>query len=309
MDINNEKESSTSLDQDIDNYDETINEPQFLLQIVGLTQATVIHYPSYTLPEPVVLDLYSSELNDIILGYSPSGDCDGILTPSTEVYVMKSLTTGAHAHAQDNTSTTPHVQCSHNVFLAIVNEIYRQEHHEQIMCVYPKIANEIVENAIEKNYIYILQNVKQLKRHVPIALLDKVNSNFDFCGICDDDVPFLMKVTNVTDAKYKGSEETDEYESKVAYYPGRNTIESAERMKMLTDLITIKRESIIRGILCFVIERTDVEYFQINANDQVYTNLIKEALAVGIVIITIMVNWNTDGVAYFIKDDTPILDF
>ena len=59
--------------------------------------------------------------------------------------------------------------------------------------------------------------------------------------------------------------------------------------------------------MCYVIQRTDVSSFQPSIIDPEYRAAVKNAIDIGVEIITMVVHWTTDGEAYFIRDDLPIL--
>jgi DNA-binding sugar fermentation-stimulating protein len=61
--------------------------------------------------------------------------------------------------------------------------------------------------------------------------------------------------------------------------------------------------------MCYVIQRTDVNRFQVSVIDQIYRKAVKDAIDAGVEIITIVVEWTRDGKAYFIRDDLPITSF
>jgi DNA-binding sugar fermentation-stimulating protein len=61
--------------------------------------------------------------------------------------------------------------------------------------------------------------------------------------------------------------------------------------------------------MCYVIQRTDVNRFQPSIIDPEYRNAVKTAIDSGVEIITLVVKWNREGEAYFIRDDLPITEF
>ena len=60
--------------------------------------------------------------------------------------------------------------------------------------------------------------------------------------------------------------------------------------------------------MCYVIQRTDVNRFQPSIIDPEYRNAFKESVEAGVEIITMVVSWNRNGEATFIRDDLPISD-
>ena len=293
-------------DVDDDNYEEI--EPQFLLQLVGLSTGRIICRPSAVLHSHSVADVLCDQVHPTqpIQCYSSLQDCSGLVQDGMEVFV---------AYTSDKKDIHP--KCSHIIYLSV----FQEGPNEQIIAVYPKVAHELVECALEKNYITVLKNMKQFKRDIPMFVEDKINTRFDFCGICEDDIPFLIKVTNVPFADYsdlpvkerkKKDYSRKNKDSKIALYPDfnhRKSIIDAETMKCIQDMTTIKRESVIRCILCYVVQRTDTDRFQPSAHDEAYRVVLREAVEAGIIIMPIMVSWTRDGKAYFIRDDLPVIKF
>ena len=81
---------------------------------------------------------------------------------------------------------------------------------------------------------------------------------------------------------------------------------SPRALKHLTEMTLIKKESKTRCIMCYVIQRTDINRFQASDIDPIYKQALKTGVDNGIEIITIVVQWNKDGTANFIRDDIPI---
>ena len=62
----------------------------------------------------------------------------------------------------------------------------------------------------------------------------------------------------------------------------------------------------MRCIMCYVIQRTDVNRFQPSVIDPEYREAFLKALEAGVEIITMVISWTKEGEAYFVKDDLPI---
>ena len=58
--------------------------------------------------------------------------------------------------------------------------------------------------------------------------------------------------------------------------------------------------------MCYVIQRNDVDRFQPSIIDPEYREAVKDAIDAGVEIITMVVQWNRNGEAYFIRDDLPV---
>ena len=99
--------------------------------------------------------------------------------------------------------------------------------------------------------------------------------------------------------------------SKVSYFPDgyrkktTDTI-SPRALKHINELALIKRMSKTRCIMCYVIQRTDVDRFQPSIIDPEYKKAFIKAVNSGVEIITMVVQWTREGEAYFIKDNLHI---
>ena len=176
-------------------------------------------------------------------------------------------------------------------------------------------------NILLHSQIFIGVNVQWYRKYV---VKNKINSRFDFTGIDENGLPFIMEVKNVPLADYedlpkgKKTEQKDykdyAFDSKIAYFPDGYRKTSSEpvsprALKHIKELTLIKLESNIRCIMCYVIQRADVNRFQPSVIDLEYRQALKEAIEIGVEIITLVVSWNRDGEAYFIRDDLPITPF
>jgi DNA-binding sugar fermentation-stimulating protein len=140
-------------------------------------------------------------------------------------------------------------------------------------------------------------------------------------GIDENDIPFIMEVKNVPLADYEDVSIKERQKmnfderpsnSKVAYFPDgyrkkqSDTI-SPRALKHIKELSIIKNESKTRCIMCYVIQRTDVNRFQPSVIDPEYRNAFCKAIKVGVEVITMVIQWNRNGEAYFITDNLPIV--
>jgi len=94
----------------------------------------------------------------------------------------------------------------------------------------------------------------------------------------------------------------------VAYFPDGYRKKSTDpvsprALKHINELALIKSMSKTRCIMCYVIQRTDVDRFQPSVIDPQYREAFKNAVNSGVEIITMVVQWTREGEAYFIKDD------
>jgi DNA-binding sugar fermentation-stimulating protein len=211
------------------------------------------------------------------------------------------------------------LHCEYRVYLSII----RERGNEMIVGIHPKLAEELAESALKNNILSRLQKVRSYKRETTICVEGKVDSRFDFSGIDCNGIPFIMEVKNVPLADYEDITAKDrkkkcyddrEYNSKVAYFPDgyrkkSNDPVSPRALKHIRELTLIKKESKTRCIMCYVIQRTDVECFQPSIIDPEYREAVKQGIEAGVEIITMIVKWTREGEAYFIRDDLPITPF
>ena len=267
--------------------------------------------PSAKCKTPYVADILDESGNSI-MGHTASLGCCGLAD------------TGATILMNQNPIEPKKKQsvCSHKVQLSI----FKEHGSEIIIGINPKLAEELVESCIKNNVFYILQNVKSWKRETAIYVEGKVDSRFDFTGIDSNGLPFIMEVKNVPLADYEDISAKDrkklpaniyeerEFDSKVAYFPDgyrkkSNDPVSPRALKHIKELTLIKKVSKTRCIMCYVIQRTDVDRFQPSIIDPEYREAVKDAIVVGVEIITLVVKWTREGVAYFVRDDLPITPF
>jgi len=280
----------------------------FMLKIDNLIEGTVCKRPSAYIKTPYVADIIPLGKDDSILGHTASLGCCGLADVGATV-LMAPVT---------SKKNDDKLHCEYRVYLSIIKE----REKETIVGIHPKLAEELVESAIKNNLLSSLQNVLTYKRETPIYVAGKVDSRFDFTGIDCNDIPFILEVKNVPLADYEDITAKDrkkraslyddrEIDSKVAYFPDgyrkktEDTV-SPRALKHIKELTLIKRESKTRCIMCYVIQRTDVESFQPSIIDPEYRDAFYTAMNAGVEIITLVVGWTREGTAYFIKDNLKI---
>lgn len=281
-----------------------------LLQIDGLLEATICKRPSKVIKSPYVADAIIIDTNEEIIAHTAALGCCGLADIGATVLLSP---------MPKNKSCSKTQKCSHRVFLSI----FREKNEEIIIGIHPKLAEELAENALKGNFLSNLKNIKRYKRETCIYVENKVDSRFDFAGIDENNIPFIMEIKNVPLADYeditsknrknKNYDDCD-FNTKVAYFPDgyrKKTTDtvSPRALKHVKELTLIKKESKTRCILCFVIQRTDVNRFQPSIIDPEYRNAVKEAIDAGVEILTLVVKWTKNGEAYFVRDDLPITSF
>ena len=278
-----------------------------LLKINNLVEGEIIKRPSKYIKSPYVADIKICSSDDLILGHTASLGCCGLADVGS--YVLMSPV----SKKKNNTNK---ISCEYRVYLSVI----REKGSEIIVGIYPKLAEELTEIAIKNNLLSKLQNIKTYKKETTIFVPNLVDSRFDFSGIDENGIPFILEVKNVPLADYEDLAAKDrkkmcfdnrDINSKVSYFPDgyrkktTDTI-SPRALKHINELALIKRMSKTRCIMCYVIQRTDVDRFQPSIIDPEYKKAFIKAVNSGVEIITMVVQWTREGEAYFIKDNLHI---
>jgi DNA-binding sugar fermentation-stimulating protein len=295
---------------------DNIANSNLLLKIDNLIEGIVIKRPSKIIKTPYVADIQIQndiEINREILGHTASLGCCGLADAGARVLIAPVPKTKQHKKDEEK------IKCEYRVYLSIFTE----KGCEIIIGIYPKLAENIVESALNKNLFTNLRNIRSYRRETAIYVENKVDSRFDFSGIDENGISFLMEVKNVPLADYeditakdrkKKCYDNEEIDSKVAYFPdgyrkkSTDTV-SPRALKHIKELTLIKSESKTRCIMCYVVQRTDANRFQPSIIDPEYREAVKNALDVGVEIIVMVVRWTREGEAYFVRDDLPITSF
>ena len=288
-----------------------------LLQLTNLFQGTVVKRPSAIIKTPYVADVLLSN-QDKIIAHSLSLGCCGLADATAQV-LLEDLT----SVQKEKTNKTPEkAKCSHRIHLSI----YQEQDRQVIIGINPKLAEILVEKALDQNILHRLKNIKSYKREVAMYIPGKVDSRFDFTGVDQNGIPFIMEIKNVPLADYEDVCSKDrklldftgrEFSSKVAYFPDGYRKKSTDpisprALKHVQELTWIKKEDPrIRCILCFVIQRHDVNRFTPSIIDPIYREAIRVAMDAGVEIIPLVIKWERVGAscyeARFVCDDLPIV--
>jgi DNA-binding sugar fermentation-stimulating protein len=294
---------------------------KILMKLDDLIEGTIIKRPSKIIKSPYVADIIPTSLdsdnqNEEILGHTASLGCCGLADAGASILMSK-----IHSKVMKKTKDTKEkAKCSYRVYLSCF--IDKERNQQTIVGIQPKLAEDLTEQALTKNYLSKLQNIKSYKRETVIYVEDKVDSRFDFSGIDENGLPFIMEVKNVPLADFEDITAVErkkrnyadrDFGSKVAYFPdgyrkkSTDTV-SPRALKHIRELTLIKKESKTRCIMCYVIQRTDVERFTISVIDPEYREAVRVAIENGVEIITMVIEWTRDGEAYFVKDDLTLVD-
>jgi DNA-binding sugar fermentation-stimulating protein len=274
-----------------------------ILKLDNLIEGTIMKRPSKYIKTPYVADIKINDIEEIILGHTASLGCCGLADVGASI-LMSPINKNKNSNK---------LHCEYRVYLSVIKERGK----EIIVGINPKLAEDLTESAIKNNLLSKLLNTKSYKRETKLYVPGLVDSRFDFTGIDENGIPFIMEVKNVPLADYEDVTSKDrkkmefedrELNSKVAYFPDgyrKKTTDpvSPRALKHINELALIKRMSKTRCIMCYVIQRTDVNRFQPSIIDHEYRHAFVKAVNSGVEIITMVVEWTKNGEAYFIKDD------
>jgi len=279
------------------------------MKLNNLIEGEIIKRPSKYIKTPYVADIEICSDSTTILGHTASLGCCGLSDVGARVLMSPVPKT-------KNNTNNDKLHCEYRVYLSVI----RENNSEMIIGIFPKLAEELTESALKNNLLSRLCNVRTYKKETNIYVPGLVDSRFDFSGIDENGVPFIMEVKNVPLADYEDVSAKDrkklsfvdrDINSKVAYFPDGYRKKSTDpvsprALKHINELALIKRMSKTRCIMCYVIQRTDVDRFQPSVIDPEYREAFKQAIISGVEIITMVVQWTREGEAYFIKDDLHI---
>jgi len=284
-----------------------------LHKLNDLVLVKVISRPSKLCKTPYVADI---ELKDgsIAQAHCASLGCCGLCEKDCYVYASP---------IKSNCAQSKSKICSYKIYLAnfceekIINGQIIS--NKQLIGIDPKLAETLVENALVKNYLKTLINIKSYKREV--SLLD---SRFDFVGIDENGKYFVLEVKNVPLADYADVSSSDRKKmikhgdfaniainQKVSYFPDgyrkkKDAVVSERALKHINELSEITQSKITRPIICFVVQRTDVSSFQASVLDPIYKEAFNDAIKQGVEVIVLVVSWNAEGDATFVSCDLPV---
>jgi DNA-binding sugar fermentation-stimulating protein len=292
---------------------------KMLMKINNLVEGQVAKRPSKVIKSPYVADVLYDD--NEILAHSASLGCCGLADVGATILMTKqenkNKTNKKNKQEGEVQIEEKNKKCEYRIYLSVKME----KGHEQIIGIYPKLAEQLVENALKNNYLSKLKNVQEYRRETAMFIDGVVDSRFDFSGIDENGMRFIMEVKNVPLADYEDvnikerkTKNYDNYDvnSKIAYFPDgyrkkTNDTISPRALKHIKELTALKNMyENTRCLMCYVIQRTDVTSFQPSVIDPEYREAFYEATRNGVEIITLVVGWNRNGEALFVRDDLPI---
>ena len=284
-----------------------------LHKLNDLTLVKVVARPSKICKSPYVADIELSN-GSIVQAHCASLGCCGLCEKESFVYASP---------INSNCVLSKSKICTYKIYLANFHEekVYLDKNYinNQLIGIDPKLAETLVEKALTNNFLTSLQNIKKYKREVKL-----MNSRFDFAGIDENGKYFVLEVKNVPLADYADISSSDRKKmikncintnihinNKISYFPDgyrkkKGAVVSERALKHINELAEITYSKLIRPIICFVIQRTDVSSFQASVLDPTYKSAFNEAIKKGVEIIVLVVSWNEQGEAAFIRCDLPV---
>lgn len=278
-----------------------------LHQLPPLQLGEIISRPSKICKTPYVADVTCSNFEDPLMVHTPSLGCCGMVEKSSQI-LMSTI-----QNVRPRPDGKP--RCSHRAELAYFDE--REE--KQIVAVNPALAEYVAESAL---YLNCINNLTLKDPYSYSRQTTYMNSRFDFSGTCKDGREFILEIKNVPQAdyvdvqkkerkKYNDYADSCERDQKVAYFPDgfrkvKTDVVSPRALKHVQELEEIVKTTNIRTILCFVVQRADVNRFQPSVLDPIYRKALQKAWMNGVEITTIQVNWKRNGACEFVRNDLPI---
>ena len=228
---------------------------QVLIKLDNLIEGQVIKRPSKYIKTPYVADILCND--EEVLGHTASLGCCGLADVNASVLISLS------PNSKSKPKNKANMKCTHTVYLSVL----REREYEQIIGIHPKLAETLTEAALNANLLTKLQNIKRYRRETAVYVKDKIDSRFDFTGIDQNCIPFIMEVKNVPLADYENvsfKERTKmnfndrDFNSKVSYFPYNYNKKPSEpvsprALKHIRELTLIKKETLIKKCIDYSI--------------------------------------------------------
>lgn len=251
-----------------------------LYSITNLVQARIVARPSKLIKSPYVADMTLNDTTTSALGHTAGLGCGGLANAGACVLAMP----------------TPGNKCDYRILLSrtysthIPTPIY--------VGIYPKLAEDLVANALTLNCIPTLQNTSAVRRETAIHIDGEVHSRFDFSGVDETGRGFVLEVKSVPLAHDVIENINGAITNTVrAYFPDgyrkhKTDTVSERALKHVRELQRVFELQRQRAILCFVVQRDDVYGFETAPTDPQYRDAVREAHKNGVEIIVLHVKWD-----------------
>ncbi len=264
-------------------------------QLNNLVPATVIKRPSALIKTPYVSDIQLTDDIEPHLGHSLSLGCCGLCDTGAQIYITQIL------------NYKPGLHCDYTVQLSRTRD-------NILVGINPRIAEHIVENCLKLREP--INNIATYKREYTVnkELLGTEKAvRFDFGGTLENGAPFYLEVKNVPLATNKTAYFPQGPQSRRASSADGFRIKPTERtegstaretkvsldtvspraLKHIQELMHIKvNNPLARCIICYVIQRGDVDHFEISKKDPEYRDAVFKAIDAGVEALAIVVNWS-----------------
>jgi len=164
-----------------------------MLQLEELIEGVVVKRPSKFIKTPYVADVLINENAEFerkeVIAHSASLGCCGLADANATILMCKMPPTKGKV-----------LKCSHRIYLSV----HKEGANEEIIGIYPKLAENLAEAALSQNLLSSLKNLKSWRRETTIKVTELgVDSRFDFSGIDANGMPFIMEIKNVPLADYE----------------------------------------------------------------------------------------------------------
>lgn len=260
---------------------------------------SIIKRPSVVSKTPYVADILIND--NVTCCHTPSLGCCGLAEAGSNI-IMSKLQSGRISEYRAELS------------------VHSEEDNTVVVGINPKLSETIAEICLQNGLINGLEEIYEYGREKTY-----MNSRFDFAGIDKDEREFIMEIKSVPQADYVDVPKSMKknyteymkqcnFNEKIAYFPDgfrkklkENEVVSPRALKHIHELELLVKFYSKRAILCFMIQRSDVNVFQTSHIDPIYRDAVYKAWINGVEIKAIQLEWSQDGKCTFVRNDIPII--
>jgi DNA-binding sugar fermentation-stimulating protein len=284
-----------------------------VFQTGKLIKAKIIKRPSSSIKTPYVADIqlvdddYDVIDNNIYLAHSPSLGCCGLSDKDAIVCVSTNI----------KTNINPNTKTNYTVELCCFNETKKNKTNIEYVSLKPKNAEYITFSCLQQTLVNNIPKLITLEKEKKF-----LNSRFDFYGKDINNQEYIFEVkmvplayyVDVPKKEYKKHQtyiDSCEFNEKIAYFPdgyrkNANEPVSPRALKHIQELEEITLTTNISCNLIYVVQRTDIIYFQTSNIDLIYKKAVQKAWLNGVQIKVLQIKWNEEGEAYLHSNSLPI---
>jgi len=121
-----------------------------LLKIDNLIEGSVIKRPSKIIKTPYVADVIPLNQSCEFLAHTAALGCCGLADVGATI-LMTSMPIPKNKNNKQ--------KCQYRIYLSVFRDSVREK--EIIVGIHPKLAEDLVESALQKNYLSILKNIQK----------------------------------------------------------------------------------------------------------------------------------------------------